>query len=74
MVARRPWLFGLGGSVFRSTLPLLKLLRLPLLRDWLASRDLPAAPRQSFRRQWDRRLPPEPTVASGQPSARKEKA
>jgi L-lactate dehydrogenase complex protein LldF len=53
MVARRPWLFGLGGAVFRSTLPLLKVLRPPLLRDWLASRDLPAAPRQSFRRQWE---------------------
>jgi len=55
MVASRPWLFGLGGAVFRSMLPLLKLLRPPLLRDWLASRDLQAAPRQSFRRQWEHR-------------------
>ena len=62
MVARRPWLFGLGGAVFRRTLPLLKALRPPLLRDWLASRDLPAAPRQSFRRQWDRRQPQQPAA------------
>jgi L-lactate dehydrogenase complex protein LldF len=55
MVASRPWLFAVAGAVFRSTLPLLKALRPPLLRDWLASRDLPAAPRRSFRRQWDRR-------------------
>ena len=55
MVACRPWLFALGGSLFRRTLPLLKMLHLPLLRDWLASRDLPAAPTQSFRRQWQHR-------------------
>ena len=59
MVASRPWLFGLGGAVFRSMLPLLKVLRPPLLRDWLASRDLQAAPRQSFRRQWEHRQPHE---------------
>jgi L-lactate dehydrogenase complex protein LldF len=63
MVARRPWLFGLGGAVFRRTLPLLKAVRPPLLRDWLASRDLPAAPRQSFRRQWDRRQSQQPAAA-----------
>jgi L-lactate dehydrogenase complex protein LldF len=57
MVARRPWLFALGGKLFRQTLPLLKALRPPLLRDWLASRDLPQAPRESFRRQWERRRP-----------------
>jgi hypothetical protein len=61
MVACRPWLFGLGGAVFRSMLPLLKVLRPPLLRDWLASRDLPAAPRQSFRRQWEHHQPDEQT-------------
>jgi hypothetical protein len=43
--------------LFRRTLPLLKILRPPLLRDWLASRDLPAGPRQSFRRQWAGRRP-----------------
>jgi L-lactate dehydrogenase complex protein LldF len=63
MVARRPWLFGLGGAVFRRTLPLLKAVRPPLLRDWLASRDLPAAPRQSFRRQWDRRQSQQPAAS-----------
>jgi hypothetical protein len=63
MVARRPWLFGLGGAVFRRTLPLLKAVRPPLLRDWLASRDLPAAPRQSFRRQWDHRQSQQPAAS-----------
>jgi len=47
--------------VFRSMLPLLKVLRPPLLRDWLASRDLQAAPRQSFRRQWEHHQPDEQT-------------
>ncbi|MEI6241288.1 MAG: lactate utilization protein B [Planctomycetia bacterium] len=54
-VASRPWLFATGGAVFRSTLGFLKALRPPLLRDWLASRDLPAAPARSFRAQWGRR-------------------
>ena len=54
-VASRPWLFAAGGSMFRATLGLMKALRPPLLRDWLASRDLPAAPRESFRQQWSRR-------------------
>jgi len=51
-VARRPWLFATGGAVFRRTLGLMKRLRPPLLRDWLATRDLPAAPAFSFRDQW----------------------
>jgi len=51
-VARRPWLFATGGAVFRHTLGLVKRLRPPLLRDWLATRDLPAAPAASFRDQW----------------------
>jgi len=51
-VASRPWLFATGGAVFRKTLWLLKKLRLPLLGDWLATRDLPAAPAASFRSQW----------------------
>jgi hypothetical protein len=55
MVARRPWLFAAGGSLFRKTLGLTKALRPPLLRDWLATRDLPAAPAQSFRAQWKSR-------------------
>jgi L-lactate dehydrogenase complex protein LldF len=54
-VARRPWLFATGGAVFRRTLGLMKRLRPPLLRDWLATRDLPAAPTRSFRDQWSRR-------------------
>jgi hypothetical protein len=33
----------------------MKALRPPLLRDWLATRDLPAAPAQSFRAQWKSR-------------------
>jgi L-lactate dehydrogenase complex protein LldF len=53
--ARRPWLFSAGGSLFRRSLGLLKALRPPLLRDWLATRDLPAAPRRSFRAEWRRR-------------------
>jgi len=52
MVASRPWLFAAGGAAFRHTLWLMKKLRPPLLRDWLATRDLPAAPRASFRSQW----------------------
>ena len=51
-VASRPWLFAAGGAVFRRTLWLAKKLRPPLLRDWLATRDLPAAPAKSFRSQW----------------------
>jgi L-lactate dehydrogenase complex protein LldF len=52
MVASRPWLFAAGGAAFRHTLWLTKKLRPPLLRDWLATRDLPAAPPASFRSQW----------------------
>ena len=52
---RRPWLFAAGGGLFRRSLGLLKALRPPLLRDWLATRDLPAAPRRSFRDEWVRR-------------------
>ncbi len=52
MVASRPWLFATGGAIFRKTLWLTKKLRLPLLRDWLATRDLPPAPDRSFRSQW----------------------
>jgi L-lactate dehydrogenase complex protein LldF len=52
MVATRPWLFAAGGAAFRHTLWLMKKLRPPLLRDWLATRDLPAAPAASFRSQW----------------------
>jgi L-lactate dehydrogenase complex protein LldF len=54
-VASRPWLFATGGAAFRKTLWLAKKLRPPLLRDWLASRDLPAAPSRSFRDEWSRR-------------------
>ena len=52
MVASRPWLFAVGGAAFRHTLWLMKKLRPPLLRDWLATRDLPPAPARSFRSQW----------------------
>ena len=41
--------------VFRRSLGLMKALRPPLLRDWLATRDLPAAPARSFRDEWSRR-------------------
>ena len=51
-VMKRPTLFGLGGKVFRATLPLLKKLPLPYMSAWLKTRDLPAAPAQSFREQW----------------------
>jgi L-lactate dehydrogenase complex protein LldF len=50
--ARRPWLFATGGAVFRRTLGLAKRLRPPLVRQWLATRDLPPAPARSFRSQW----------------------
>ncbi len=71
-VACRPWLFAAGGTVFRRLLWLLKKLQLPLLKDWLASRDLPAAPAQSFRDQWHSRpraaLAPCPAERSGSQS------
>jgi L-lactate dehydrogenase complex protein LldF len=51
-VASRPWLFAVGGAIFRRTLWLAKTLRPPLLRDWLATRDLPPGPARSFRSQW----------------------
>ena len=51
-VARRPWLFAAGGAVLRRCLPLLGWLRPPLVRGWLSSRDLPVAPRRSFRSEW----------------------
>jgi L-lactate dehydrogenase complex protein LldF len=51
-VASRPWLYAAGGAVFRHTLWLMKKLRPPLLREWLATRDLPAAPARSFRGAW----------------------
>ena len=57
-VAARPRLFALGGSLFRRTLWLAKRLRPPLLADWLATRDLPAAPARSFRAQWRTRAVP----------------
>ena len=53
-VAGRPWLFAAAGAAFRRTLPLLTWLRPPLLRDWLASRDLPPPPARSFRSEWSR--------------------
>jgi L-lactate dehydrogenase complex protein LldF len=56
-VARRPWLFAAGGWWFRRTLRILKWVRPPLLSAWLATRDLPPAPRQSFRAAWKRRRP-----------------
>jgi len=56
IVASRPWLFALGGWLFRRTLEILKVVRPPLLRDWLATRDLPPAPRQSFRAEWAKLL------------------
>jgi len=55
LAASRPWLFAAGGWVFRRSLGLLEALRPPLLNAWLATRDLPPAPGQSFRSQWRRR-------------------
>jgi L-lactate dehydrogenase complex protein LldF len=55
LAAVRPRLFACGGGVFRRTLGLMKLLRPPLLREWLATRDLPPAPRRSFRAEWGER-------------------
>jgi L-lactate dehydrogenase complex protein LldF len=54
-VARRPWLFAAGGWAFRKSLPLAKAVKPPLLSAWLATRDLPPAPRESFRAAWQRR-------------------
>ena len=66
-VAARPRLFAAGGAIFRRSLWLLKKLRLPLLRDWIASRDLPKAPARSFRDQWRHRAAP--AVARGRTDA-----
>jgi L-lactate dehydrogenase complex protein LldF len=55
VAAARPWLFTAGGWLFRKSLGVLKVLRPPLLKAWLASRDLPPAPPRSFRSQWRRR-------------------
>ncbi|MFM9010029.1 MAG: lactate utilization protein B [Planctomycetota bacterium] len=52
LVASRPWLFAGGGMVVRRTLWLAKKLPPPLLRAWLATRDLPRPPARSFRSQW----------------------
>ena len=65
-VAARPRLFATGGALFRRSLWFLKKLRLPLLRDWIASRDLPQAPARSFRDQWRHRAPP--AVARSRPA------
>ena len=54
-VARRPWLFAAGGWLFRRSLPLAKALKPPPLSAWLATRDLPPAPGESFRAAWRRR-------------------
>ena len=54
-VARRPWLFAAVGALGRRTLWIAKRLGLPLIRDWLATRDLPVAPDRSFRGEWSRR-------------------
>ena len=54
-VARRPWLFAAGGWLFRKSLPLAKAVKPPLLSAWLATRDLPPAPQESFRAAWQRR-------------------
>jgi L-lactate dehydrogenase complex protein LldF len=51
-VARRPWLFAAAGWAFRLTLPLVKALKPPGMRQWLESRNLPAAPPRSFRSGW----------------------
>jgi L-lactate dehydrogenase complex protein LldF len=55
VAAARPWLFAAGGWLFRKSLGVLKVLRPPLLKAWLASRDLPPPPPRSFRSQWRRR-------------------
>lgn len=56
-VARRPWLFALGGWLFRKTLPVVKKVNPPPLSAWLATRDLPPAPPKSFRAAWKARRP-----------------
>jgi L-lactate dehydrogenase complex protein LldF len=54
-VAKRPWLFRIAGWIARHTMGLARWLKPPLLREWLASRDLPSPPAESFRAAWKRR-------------------
>ncbi|MBL6712253.1 MAG: iron-sulfur cluster-binding protein [Pirellulales bacterium] len=54
-VASRPWLFRIAGWIARHTMGLARRLKPPLVREWLASRDLPSPPQESFRSAWRRR-------------------
>lgn len=54
-VATRPWLFRLFGWLARHSMGIAKRLQPPLVREWLASRNLPTPPRESFRSAWKRR-------------------
>jgi L-lactate dehydrogenase complex protein LldF len=55
VVASRPWLFRIAGWIARHTMGLVRRLKPPLVREWLASRDLPSPPAESFRTAWRRR-------------------
>ena len=55
VVASRPWLFRIAGWISRHTMGLVRRLKPPLVREWLASRDLPSPPAESFRTAWRRR-------------------
>ena len=54
--ATRPWLFRTAGWMARQSMGLARRLKPPLVREWLASRDLPTAPRESFRAAWQRHV------------------
>lgn len=54
-VASRPWLFRIAGWVARRCMWLAAWLKPPLVREWLASRELPTPPSESFRAAWRHR-------------------
>jgi L-lactate dehydrogenase complex protein LldF len=52
-VLRRPWLYRIAGQLARWSWPLITRRWMPgPQRPWLAHRDLPTAPKRSFREQW----------------------
>ncbi len=69
--ATRPWLFRTGGWLARHSMALARRLKAPLVREWIATRDLPQAPRETFRTAWRRRQQSAPHRAAASQSGGK---